>query len=325
MILAYVDHRDGAPDDASLEALTLGRTLAERTGWPLEALVVGRAGRAAAEALGVHGPAVVHVAEGNGLDGPYAPQAWGAALAEAVRAASPKLVLSPGTDRGHETLAHAAAALDLPMVANCVDISPGEPTVVLRQRWGGTVLEEAEADGPTVLCSVALHAVQAQPAPTPADPEVRPFTPPVPEEAFRVRVIDRVEPDRGGVSLAEAKVVVGGGRGVGGPEGFRVLEELAGLLGGAVGCSRVVTSAGWRPHAEQIGQTGTRIAPDLYIACGISGATQHMVGCRGAKRLLVVNQDPEAPIIAHADWVVLGDLHEVLPAVVAAVRAARQD
>jgi electron transfer flavoprotein alpha subunit len=323
MILAYVDHREGAPDDASLEALTLGRGLAERTDRPLGALVVGGTGRAAAQALGAHGATVVHVAEGGGLDGPYAPEAWGAALAEAVRATSAGLVLAPGTDRGHEVLAHAAAALDLPMAANCVRIDPGEPTVVLRQRWGGTLFEEAEVDAPAVLCSVALHAVPAEPAPAPAAPEIRPFAPAIAEEAFRTRVVDRVEPDRRGVSLAEAKVVVGGGRGVGGPEGFRVLEELAELLGGAVGCSRVVTSAGWRPHSDQIGQTGTRIAPDLYIACGISGATQHMVGARGAKRLLVINKDPEAPIVSHADWVVVGDLHEVLPAVVAAVREAK--
>ncbi len=323
MILTYVDHLDGTPDDASLEALTLGRGLAERTGGPLEAVVVGSAGRGAAPVLGAHGAAVLHVAEGGGLDGPYAPEAWGAALAEAVRASSPGLVLAPGTDRGHEVLAHAAAALDLPMAANCVRIEPGEPTVVLRQRWGGTLLEEAEVEAPTVLCSVALHATPAEPAGTALEPEVRAFAPTVPEEAVRVRVVDRVEPDRRGVSLAEAKVVVGGGRGVGGPEGFRLLEELAGLLGGAVGCSRVVTSAGWRPHTDQIGQTGTRIAPDLYIACGISGATQHMVGARGAKHLLVINKDPEAPIVSHADWIVTGDLHEVLPAVVAAVREAK--
>ncbi|HXF72191.1 MAG TPA: electron transfer flavoprotein subunit alpha/FixB family protein [Actinomycetota bacterium] len=323
MILAYVEHLDGAPDDASLEAVSLARRLAEPAGWEVHALVVGGGGSAAASALGAHGASVLDVAGGGGLDGPYAPEAWGWALAEAVRATSPRLVLAPGTDRGQEVLAHAAAALDLPMAANCVEVTPGQPTRVLRQRWGGTLLEEAEVDAPTVLCTVALHAVPAEPAGAPANPEVRAFSPAIPEDAFRARVVDRVEPDRSGVSLAEAKVVVGGGRGVGGPEGFRVLEELAELLGGAVGCSRVVTSAGWRPHTDQIGQTGTRIAPDLYIACGISGATQHMVGARGAKRLLVINTDPEAPIVSHADWVVLGDLHEVLPAVVAAVREAK--
>ena len=100
------------------------------------------------------------------------------------------------------------------------------------------------------------------------------------------------------------------------------MEELASLLGGAVGCSRAVTMAGWRPHTDQVGQTGTKIAPDLYIACGVSGATQHMAGCKGAKRILAINSDREAPILASADYAVIGDMHEILPAISAAIRAA---
>ena len=115
-------------------------------------------------------------------------------------------------------------------------------------------------------------------------------------------------------------MVVGGGRGVGSAEGFAELEELAGLLGGAVGGSRVVTSAGWRPHSDQIGQTGLRIAPDLYIACGISGAIQHIVGCKAAKRILAINTDPDSPIMAAADYAVIGDLHQVVPAITAEIR-----
>ena len=126
----------------------------------------------------------------------------------------------------------------------------------------------------------------------------------------------------GGVSLSDAKVVVSAGRGAGSPEGFGIIEELAGLLGGAVGCSRAVTMSGWRPHTDQVGQTGTKIAPDIYIACGISGATQHMAGCKGAKAILAVNTDPEAPILASADYAVIGDLHEVVPAISAELRKA---
>jgi electron transfer flavoprotein alpha subunit len=126
-----------------------------------------------------------------------------------------------------------------------------------------------------------------------------------------------------GVSLADADVVVSGGRGVGSSEGFSVIEELAELLGAAVGCSRAVTSAGWRPHTDQVGQTGTKIAPSLYIACGISGATQHMAGCKGAKKLLAINPDREASIFASADYAVFGDLHEVVPAISAEIRRVR--
>ena len=136
-------------------------------------------------------------------------------------------------------------------------------------------------------------------------------------------MLERVEESCGGVSLRDAKVVVSGGRGVGSAEGFAIIEELAGLLGGAVGCSRVVTSAGWRPHTDQVGQTGTKISADLYIACGISGATQHIAGAKGAKKILAINTDPEAPILARADYAVIGDLHEVVPAISAELRRVR--
>jgi electron transfer flavoprotein alpha subunit len=132
-----------------------------------------------------------------------------------------------------------------------------------------------------------------------------------------------VSESSGGVSLRDAKVVVSGGRGVGSAEAFAIIEELAGLLGGAVGCSRVVTSAGWRPHTDQVGQTGTKISADLYVACGISGATQHIAGAKGAKKILAINSDPEAPIFASADYAVVGDLHEIVPAISAELRRVR--
>jgi electron transfer flavoprotein alpha subunit len=149
---------------------------------------------------------------------------------------------------------------------------------------------------------------------------VEEFTPTLGDEHFVVRVTRREEASSGTVRLDTAKVVVGGGRGVGSKEGFELLEELANLLGGAVGGSRVVTNLGWRPHSDQVGQTGARIAPDLYIACGVSGAIQHIVGCKGAKRLLVINKDQSAPIVARADWAVIGDLHEIVPAIIAELR-----
>ena len=138
-----------------------------------------------------------------------------------------------------------------------------------------------------------------------------------------VRAGERLAAAGGGVSLTDARVVVSGGRGAGSAEGFAPIEELAALLGAAVGCSRAVTMAGWRPHSDQVGQTGSKIAPDIYIACGISGATQHMAGCKGAKRLLAINPDVEAPILGAADYAVIGDLHEVVPAISEAIRRAR--
>jgi electron transfer flavoprotein alpha subunit len=220
-------------------------------------------------------------------------------------------------------MAHVAARTDLPLAANCLQGQPGEPFGVTRQRWGGSLLEEARLQAGLKLLTVAPHATPAEPATEGSTATVRTFVPDLTDKDLRVRVTGRVEAAAGKISLAEARVVVGGGRGVGSQEGFRPLDELAEALGGTVGCSRAVTSLGWRPHLDQVGQTGTRIAPEIYIACGISGASQHMVGCKAAKHILAINKDPEAPIVAQADYAIIADLHEVVPAITAAVRRAR--
>ena len=245
----------------------------------------------------------------------YAPGAWAAAIVQLVEQHSPDAVVAAASDRSQEAMAHAAARLDLPLAANCVSAEPGDPWRVVRQRWGGSLLEEATLSGPVKLLTVAQHVVQAA-----APVAVEPFAPALSEADLAVRVVRREEPPPGTVSLTDARVVVGGGRGVGSAEGFGLLEELAALLGGAVGGSRVVTNLGWRAHSDQVGQTGARIAPDLYIACGISGAVQHIVGCKGAKKILAINKDPHAPMLARSDYAVVGDLHEVVAAVIAELR-----
>ncbi len=249
------------------------------------------------------------------LPGAYAPRAWGQALAQAAEEQSAQMVVGPGSERGNEVLAHVAAELDRPMAANCVSLTPGDPPQVRRLRWGGSLLEEAVIHGSPVILTVAPHVVAAVDGLEVEELASGPDT--------NVHVQERVGGDGGGVSLADASVVVSGGRGVGSAEGFAVIEELAQLLGGAVGCSRAVTMAGWRPHTDQVGQTGTKIAPEIYIACGISGATQHMAGAKGAKKLLAINPDAEASIFASADYGVIGDLHEVVPAISEEIRKAR--
>jgi electron transfer flavoprotein alpha subunit len=243
------------------------------------------------------------------IEGPYAPSAWASALIDAAGADD---IVGPGSDRGNEILAHVAAQLDLPLAANVTEVRGEEVT---RQRWGGTLLEEARIHADRKLLTAAPFAFEASTSPQ-AD-VLRP------DVSGAVQVVEHVAPDTGGISLADAKVVVSGGRGVGSSEGFAILEELAALLEGAVGCSRVVTSAGWRPHTDQVGQTGTKVSPDLYIACGISGATQHIAGVKGAKKLLAINDDPEATIFNHADYAVIGNLHEIVPAITAELRKVR--
>jgi electron transfer flavoprotein alpha subunit len=250
----------------------------------------------------------------------YAPAAWAQTLVEQARQRGASAVIAPGTERGNEVLAHVAAKLDQPMAANCVSVTPGDPATVLRVRWGGSLLEEAAVNGTPLLLSSAAHAVSAEPI---AAVESVAVADSASESDRAVQVVEHVQAASSGVSLAEADVVVSGGRGVGSAEGFSVIEELAELLGAAVGCSRAVTSAGWRPHTDQVGQTGTKISPEIYIACGISGATQHMAGCKGAKRLLAINPDGEASIFASADYAVIGDLHQVVPAISQEIRKAR--
>jgi electron transfer flavoprotein alpha subunit len=307
-VLVLVEHMGGKAADPSLQTLTLARAF----GGPVHALLV-----IAAVDLSQHGVAVAHVAEHQALAS-FAPDAWAAILGQLADRLNAAAIFAAGTDRGNEVMARVAARNNLPLATNCTAVTPGDPVTLTRQRWGGSLLEEARLHSARALITVAPHTVPIEAAA--ADGKVERFTPQLKEQELVVRVVERVAAAGGGVSLAEAKVVVSGGRGVGSKEGFAIIEELAALLGGAVGCSRVVTSAGWRPHSDQVGQTGTKISPDLYIAAGISGATQHMAGCKGAKRILAINADPEAPIMQNADYAVVGDLKEIVPAISAEIR-----
>ena len=316
--LVLVELDGGAPADASLRALTLARSLDSSA---LAAVVFADSAAVPADALAGYGVTGVYVIEPGSLDG-YAPQAWARTLAGLAAETGATAVLAAGTDRGNEVLAHLGAITGLPMAANCTLVTPdgGKTHRLVRHRWAGLLLEDAVLDAPVALFTVATDSVAAVSAETPAAIQVHVHKPEL-DQADRVVRAAESPAGTGGASLATARVVVGGGRGVGGPDGFAPLEELAGLLGGVVGVSRVVTSEGWRPHAWQVGQTGTKITPELYLACGISGAIQHIAGCAGARHIIAINTDPVAPILAHADYAIIGDLHQVIPALIEALRA----
>ena len=294
-------------EELSLQALSLAREL----GGPVHALAFDTA------ELGAYGVESVHVAQHDELSS-YAPGAWAACLDQLIDRIQATAVVAAGTNRGNEALAHLTARRDLPFAANCIAVA--SDGTVTRVRWGGSLLEEARIHSDLKVLSVAPHMVEATTVNGGAA-DVESFEPELGEEV--VRVVEHAETPSAGISLAEAKVVVSGGRGVGSADGFGMLEELADLLNAAVGCSRVVTMAGWRPHTDQVGQTGTKVAPDLYVACGISGATQHIAGCKGAKKILAINSDSEAPILASADYAVIGDLTEIVPAITAELRKAQ--
>jgi electron transfer flavoprotein alpha subunit len=316
LVLVLVTTADGAVDKVSLQALTLGSALA--AGGPVHALLIGD--RSLAAELGEWGATQAHVADHPSLAA-FAPDAIARIVDDLAASLGADVVVGAGTDAGNTVMARAAARAGLPFAANCVAATPGSPMTVTRLRWGGSLLEEAVIHADRAMLTVAPHAITA--TPTGGTATVEAFTPQLDDADLAVRVVGRLPAATGGVSLAEARVVVTGGRGVGSAEGFTPIVELAGLLGAAVGCSRAVTISGWRPHTEQVGQTGTKIAPDLYIAAGVSGATQHMAGCKGAKLVLAINKDAEAPIMSDADFAVIGDLHEVLPAISAEIRRRR--
>jgi electron transfer flavoprotein alpha subunit len=341
---------DGGVSDPSARAVTFARSLAEHDGVGVLAAVQasragtgpagvptgagggasasgdtvsdagGRVGRETVQTLAAYGVADVCAVV---LPRPfgYLPRALATGLAQLAAAARATAVVAAATDHGNEVMAHLGAMTHLPMVANCFDADRVGPTTLRlsRQRWGGSLIEDATLEASVALLTVAIDAVASRPSVVSSEPATRTFTPDLSEDDLVVRAAESRDP-AAGVSLANAKVVVSGGRGLGGAEGFSAIEALAGLLGGAVGVSRAVTSLGWRPHSEQVGQTGTRVSPDLYLACGISGAIQHLAGCQSAKVMVAINTDPDAPIMARADYAVIGDVNVILPALVKAVQ-----
>ena len=296
-------------------------------------------GADAARQLSGHGISGTISVGSNAIPG-YAPAAWARTLSQLANSADAIAVVAAATDRGSEVLAHLGALTGLPVAANCMSArldSPGQWRLI-RQRWAGSLLEEAALEAHRALLTVAADAPASgvhtdvaaddgaeagggEAGCDGAPPSVRMYEPDLSEADLRVCAAESAAAS-GGASLATARVVVGGGRGVGGPDGFAALEELAELLGGVLGVSRVVTSQGWRPHRQQVGQTGTKISPELYLACGISGAIQHMAGCLSSKHIIVINTDEDAPIILHADYAVIGDLAEVVPALLSALKTS---
>ncbi|MEE2960314.1 MAG: electron transfer flavoprotein subunit alpha/FixB family protein [Myxococcota bacterium] len=320
VVLVMVEHDRGALVPGALEALTFGRHLACDLGLSLHGVTIGSSADALAKQLGHYGAEVIHQAHHEILCD-YGPQAWGETVAQLARSIEAAVIITTGTDSGNEVIANAAARMDLPMVANCTKLLPRQGLwELVRLRWGGSLLERASLDAPVKILTLAPNRFEAtlEPGAGKTESFVPTLDPCLAQTVVRRRVVESK-----GISLASAPVVVSGGRGVKSAAGFAPLEELADLLGGAVGCSRVATNNGWRPHSDQVGQTGTRIAPQIYIACGISGAIQHWVGAMGAKHILAINTDPEANMVHKADYAIIGDLHEIIPAIVDAVRTAQ--
>ncbi|GGM93630.1 electron transfer flavoprotein subunit alpha [Thermus composti] len=310
MVLVVLDHDGNKLRKGSLEALTRARALAEALGVKVAGVLLAEE-KAPVEEARKH----VEVLYTATL-GPYTAEKWAAGVLKAAEASGAKAVVAPSSRQNRAYLGRVAYALKAGLLEDTLDSRlEGGEVHATRYAYLNRVTQKVKAALPVVLTVKPNTTPLAEPLSGEAE-VVALEVPQVPT----VEVLERVQEEKKGVSLTEADIVVTGGRGMGSPEAFKMVEELAALLGGAVGATRAVVDAGWRPYAEQVGQTGKTVQPSLYIALGVSGAVQHLAGMNKSKYIVAVNKDPEAPIFKHADYGIVGDVHQVVPALIQAVK-----
>ncbi len=304
----------GAPRSVVLELLTRARALGTAT-----AVVLGAKASAAVPRLAEFGASRVFVHDDEDYQDLIARPAV-ATLARLIEAHHPALVLFGATYEGRDVAARLSARLDATLASNVTELTPANGSFqVASPLFGGEQVVTTVLDGPEPRL-VLVRPKAFAPEASPVEPDIVRLEGPAPADGPQARVLERKQEVSAGPKLEEAAIVVSGGRGLGTPEHFKMLDELAGLLGAAVGASRAVVDAGWVPYAMQIGQTGKTVKPSVYIACGISGAMQHAVGMKGAKMIVVINKDPEAPIFKMADFGVVGDVHRVVPQLIREIK-----
>ncbi len=314
---------NGALRAVSWEALGAARDIARQAGGPVTGLIIGDGvDPDVARAWGSAGADKVLVADGTAFAGTI-PAAAAAAVERAIAEVTPAVVLVPGTTAGRDYAPIVAARLGVGLAADCVELEMTNGSLsALRPVLGGRAVARIHfhESSPAIVTIRPGSVARAEPGAT--EPDIEQLAVPITADDRRVTLIETTPKGSGASRLDSAEVVVSGGRGLQKPEQFVIVEELASALGGAVGATRAVVDAGWRPHHEQIGQTGRTVSPKLYIAVGISGAVQHNVGMQGADHIVAVNRDPDAPIFKIASFGIVGDLFEIVPALTEEIRNA---
>ena len=323
-VLVFAETRGDALRKVALEAVTAARSLADATGGgEVHVLVAGPPGVAArADQLGQHGADVVIAVEHPALAN-FARESIAETIAARARSNSYRAIVLSFSAQGRDLGPRIAAKLDAPIAADVMGVSAaGDAIVAKHPAYANKVIATLEIAAPLVVLSIRPSAVTATASPRTARTETMSLA--ADPAAERVVVKEIVEGGKGKIDLGEAPVIVAGGRGLKAPENFKLVEDLAAAFGNAaVGATRAVTDEGWRPHSDQIGQTGRQVSPQLYVAVGISGAIQHLAGMRTSKTIVAINKDKEAPIFKVADYGIVGDVLEIVPALTAAVREAK--
>jgi electron transfer flavoprotein alpha subunit len=318
IIVVFAESRDGKLRRASLEAVSQARRLADGVSGTVEAVLVGKGVAAFAGELASYGADRVHAFDDAGLPA-YATETWARAVAQVVEAVRPWAVLVGHTAMGRDLAPRVAARVGGGLVSDCVALAvKGDRLEARRAMYSGKTLATVVWEGEPQLATLR--------------PNVFPLTTPDPGRkaevvsgtvagAARASVTAVNVKAAGKIELTEAQIIVSGGRGLKGPEHFHLVEEVAGAFGAAVGASRAVVDAGWVDHQYQVGQTGKTVSPTLYVACGISGAIQHLAGMSSSKFIVAVNKDPDAPIFKVANYGIVGDVFQVLPKLAEAAKA----
>ena len=317
-VLAVLEQRAGALKQVSHEVLTAARALADALGGSVDALVIGSTGVDAA-GLGAYGADRVTLVEDEELS-LYQPDVFNEVVTAQVRAGDYAAIILAATAMGKDLAPRVAARLDCPLAVDVTAIDGSGGITVTRPAYSGKAIYTAEVTATPCVISVRPNAFTPSENAREAAVETRP----APRPDLRTRTVRVNEPAGERLDVAEASIVVSGGRGLKGPENFKLVEDLADAFGNAaVGASRAVVDAGWRPHADQVGQTGKTVSPQLYVAVGISGAIQHLAGMRTSKVIVAINKDKDSPIFKVADYGVVGDLFEIVPRLTEEIRKVR--
>lgn len=317
-ILVFAEQRDNSFKKPALEAVRTARTIADQSGGSVTALVIGHGVSAIAGALAGYGASAVNVVDHEKL-AKYSSTAYAKCVAEVAKQVQASVVLMAATAMGKDLAPRVAVKLAAGLAADCTTLKTESGTVVAtRPVYAGKALLEIAVTSPVKVFTLRPNVFSAGEssgatiAPQKVDLAL--------SDADFASVVQEVSASSGKVDVSEADIIVSGGRGMRGPENFHLIETLARALGGAVGASRAVVDAGWRPHEEQVGQTGKTVSPSLYIAVGISGAIQHLAGMSSSKYIVAINKDKDAPIFQVADYGIVGDAFEVLPALTSEVK-----